>query len=138
MAAYMQKFDLPTVYEGVHDITPSVQEAVAKSGIQSGMAIVHCSHTTAGICVTSFWDKRGHVDMMKEIDNIIPTRNDYLHDFDTPTDAAGHIKTGLMGTTITLIVENGKAFLGSSQGVLFCEFDGPRPRQFFVKVISDN
>lgn len=135
--SYMKKYALRTRFEGMHDITAEVQQAVQESGIQEGFCIVHCNHTTAGLLVTSFWDKRGHVDFMEEMDKLIPTRYDYRHQFDTPTDAAGHIKTALSGVSISLIVTGGKALLGSSQGVLFAEYDGPRDRQFFVKVISD-
>ncbi len=135
--SYMEKISLRTEFEGMHDVTDKVQEAVAKSGIKEGFCIIQCNHTTASLIVTSFWDKRGHVDFMEEIDKLIPTRYDYRHQFDTPTDAAGHIKSAVCGTTIPLIVTGGKALLGSSQGVLFAEFDGPRDRQFFVKVISD-
>lgn len=135
--AYMEKFGLRTKFEGMHDVTAQVQQAVKNSGVQEGFCIVHCNHTTAGLMVTSFWDPRGHVDFMEEMDKLIPTRYDYLHQFDTPTDAAGHIKAGLVGTTLTLIVTKGKALLGSSQGVVFAEFDGPRDRQIIVKVISD-
>ena len=135
--SYMEKISLRTEFEGMHDVTDKVQEAVAKSGIKEGFCIIQCNHTTASLIVTSFWDKRGHVDFMEEIDKLIPTRYDYRHQFDTPTDAAGHIKSAVCGTTISLIVTGGKALLGSSQGVLFAEFDGPRDRQFFVKVISD-
>ncbi len=56
---------------------------------------------------------------MEELDKLIPMRYDYRHDFDTPTDAAGHIKSALAGTGITLIVTGGRAMLGSSQGVLY-------------------
>ena len=135
--SYMKKYALRTEFEGMHDSTAQVQEAVKESGIQEGFCIVHCNHTTAGLLVTSFWDKRGHVDFMEELDKIVPTRYDYRHQFDTPTDAAGHIKTALSGVTLNLIVTGGKALLGSSQGILFAEYDGPRDRQFFVKVISD-
>ena len=135
--SYMKKYALRTEFEGMHDITAQVQEAVKESGIQEGFCIVHCNHTTAGLLVTSFWDKRGHVDFMEELDKIVPTRYDYRHQFDTPTDAAGHIKTAPSGVTLNLIVTGGKALLGSSQGILFAEYDGPRDRQFIVKVISD-
>ena len=135
--SYMKKYALRTEFEGMHDITAQVQEAVKESGIQEGFCIVHCNHTTAGLLVTSFWDKRGHVDFMEELDKIVPTRYDYRHQFDTPTDAAGHIKTALSGVTLNLIVTGGKALLGSSQGILFAEYDGPRDRQFSVQGISD-
>jgi len=135
--AYMEKISLTTKFEGMHDVTKQVQEVVMKSGIQEGICVINCNHTTAGIVITSFWDKRGHVDFQEELDKLIPLRYDYHHNFDTPTDAAGHIKSAICGTGLTLIVHEGRAMLGSSQGVLFCEFDGPRARQFFVKVISD-
>ena len=86
---------------------------------------------------SSYEDKRGHRDMQEDLNKVIPTRNDFRHQFDTPTDASGHIKTSLIGVNIPLIVENGRAMLGSSQGIVFCEFDGPRKRQVFVKVFSD-
>lgn len=135
--AYMEKITLRTEFEGMHNITSQLQQAVRNSGIQEGFCIVHCNHTTAGLLVTSFWDPRGHRDFMEEMDKLIPTRYDYRHQFDTPTDAAGHIKSALVGTTLNLIVTNGRALLGSSQGVLFAEFDGPRDRQVVVKIISD-
>ena len=138
MDTYMEKSELRTTYKGFHEITDAVQNIIAKSGIKSGFALLHCNHTTASITITSFWDPKGHIDMMEELEKIVPTRNDFLHQFDTPTDAAGHIKTSLLGSTLTLIVEDGKAFLGSSQGIFLAEFDGPRDRQFFVKVFSDN
>ena len=135
--AYMKKIKLRTEYRGMHDVTDEVKQAVAESGVKAGLCVINCTHTTAGIIITSFWDKRGHVDFQNELDKLIPMRYDYLHDYDTPTDAAGHIKSALAGTGITLIVTGGRAMLGSSQGVLFCEFDGPRDRQFAVKVVSD-
>jgi secondary thiamine-phosphate synthase enzyme len=137
MAAYMKKIELNTEYQGFHEITKMVQAVISESNINSGFAILHCHHTTASITITSFWDPRGHVDMMEELDKIVPTRNDFHHQFDTPTDASGHIKTSLLGSGLTVIVENGKAFLGSSQGIFLAEFDGPRKRQVYVKVFSD-
>ena len=74
---------------------------------------------------------------MDDLDRIIPSRSDFHHQFDTPTDAAGHVKTSIIGSTLTLIVHNGKLLLGSSQGVFFAEFDGPRKRKVYVKVVSD-
>ena len=135
--AYMDTIKLETKFEGMHDVTEEVQKVIRDSGIQEGIAVINCNHTTAGIIITSFWDKRGHVDIQEELDKLIPMRYDYRHDFDTPTDAAGHIKSAICGTGMTLIVHEGRAMLGSSQGIVFCEFDGPRSRKFFVKVIAD-
>jgi secondary thiamine-phosphate synthase enzyme len=137
MATFMKKIDLSTEYKGFHEITEMVQDLIGESGIKDGFALLHCHHTTASLTITSFWDPRGHVDMMEELDKIVPTRNDFHHQFDTPTDASGHIKTSLLGSGLTVIVKDGKAFLGSSQGIFLAEFDGPRERQVYVKVFSD-
>ncbi len=135
--AYMEKVAIRTKFEDMIDITAKVQEIVKKSGVKEGICIVHCNHTTSGLMITSFWDKRGHQDIVDTMNMLIPTRNDFHHQFDTPTEAAGRSKTAFFGTTLTLIVTGGKALLGSSQGIIFAEYDGPRDRQYFVKVIED-
>ena len=125
-----------TEFQGVHDITKEVNDVVAKSGIKDGICVISCPHTTSGLIITSFWDKRGHTDMQKELGRMVPARANYLHQFDTPFDAAGHIKSSLMGCSVSCIVKDGKATHGSSQGIFFIEFDGPRSREYWVKVIE--
>ena len=66
----------------------------------------------------------------------MPTRTDFHHIFDTPADAAAHIKASLIGNTETVLIENGELVLGHSQGLLFYEFDGPRQRKVMVKIIA--
>ena len=75
--------------------------------------------------------------MDEEIRRLVPTRIDFKHQHDTPQDAAGHIKCALLGVTETFIVHKGKLLLGGSQGIYFLEFDGPRNREFYVKVVED-
>lgn len=137
MSSFLKKYTLRTEDNGVHSITDEVKQAINESGIKSGLCVVYCPHTTAGLTITSYIDPNGKQDLSDEIRRLIPSRNDFFHRNDTPVDAAGHIKTALIGTTLTIIVEDGKAMLGSSQGILYLEFDGPRNRQFFVKVMSD-
>lgn len=134
---YSEKIKLQTVHEGMHDILSFLQSIVKQSGIVEGFCIIHCPHTTAGLLITSFWDKSGHVDIMEELERVIPTRCDFHHQWDTATDASGHIKSAIVGTNITLIISEGKVVLGSSQSIYFAEFDGPRNREVLVKVISD-
>ena len=80
---------------------------------------------------------RRQSDAVEEIRRLVPTRIDFKHQHDTPQDAAGHIKCALLGVTETFIVHNGKLLLGGSQGIYFLEFDGPRNREFYVKVVED-
>lgn len=124
---------LTTTANAAYDITRTVREAVTASGVTEGTCIVFVPHTTAALSITSFWDVKGLEDIHDDIDRLVPTRIDFKHQFDTPQDAAGHVKSVLIGVSLTLIVTEGAPLLGHSQGVYFNEFDGPRSRQFFVK-----
>lgn len=79
----------------------------------------------------------GFEDLQDEICRLIPTRIDFKHQFDTPQDAAGHVKSSMLGVSLSLIIADGKLLLGGSQGIYFVEFDGPRNREFYVKIQAD-
>ncbi len=132
----LSNFVLKTAKNDAVNISEQVQEAVANSGIESGLCTVFVPHTTAALTITSFWDPNGLEDIQDELNRVIPTRIDFKHQHDTPQDAAGHVKSTFIGSTLTLIVENSQLLLGHSQGIYFLEFDGPRTREFFVKVIA--
>jgi secondary thiamine-phosphate synthase enzyme len=117
-------------------ITAEVQQAVAASGVQEGLCVLFCPHTTAALTINSYLDAATALDMQDEIDRLVPTRTNFKHIFDTPGDAAGHIKSSLTGIQLTLIVHEGRALLGDSQGIFFWEFDGPRKRKVHVKVVA--
>jgi len=76
-------------------------------------------------------------DIVDEIHRLVPTRVDFKHIYDTPADAAGHIKSVLIGNSLTLIIKGGKALLGGSQSIQFFEFDGPRERSVYLQILSD-
>lgn len=133
----LKKISFTTQKNGVTDLTDHIRAAVEESGAQSGACIVFTAHTTAAITILSFWDECKNEDFQDELRRLIPTRVDFKHQFDTPEDAAGHIKAGLVGASLSLIVEEGKLLLGHSQGVYFLEFDGPRSRACYVKVLCE-
>jgi secondary thiamine-phosphate synthase enzyme len=132
----LKRFALNTKQNDVVSLTDDVKRFVAESGVESGICVVYTPHTTAGLTVTSFWDPKGFEDLQDELRRLIPTRVDFKHQHDTPEDAAGHVKSSLVGTSLSFIVHEGKLLLGHSQGIFFAEFDGPREREYFVKVIS--
>lgn len=134
----LSNYKIETISDDVLAITDTVKKAVQESGVRNGLCIVYIPHTTAGLTITSFWDPKGFEDLQDEIKRLIPTRIDFKHQHDTPQDAAGHIKSSLIGITLSLIVQDGKLLLGHSQGLYFLEFDGPRKREFFVKVLEDS
>lgn len=122
--------------ESLLDITGQVNEVVQASGIKEGICVMYVPHTTAGLTINSYIDPATIQDISNEIRRLVPTRVDFEHTYDTPADAAGHIKSTLIGATLSLIVTDGQLLLGGSQGILFCEFDGPRTRKVYVRVIE--
>lgn len=131
-----KKFEMKTQFNDVINITENVKSVVEKSGIKDGLCVVYNPHTTASLTVTSFWDPKGFEDIQDEICRLIPTKVDFKHQHDTPQDAAGHVKSCLVGVSLSFIIADGKLQLGSSQGIFFLEFDGPRNRRFFVKTME--
>ena len=131
----IRTYELKTTKNGLFDITADVCKAITESGVTDGIAVVMVPHTTAGVTVFSFPDPLGFEDMNDEIKRLVPTRIDFRHQHDTPQDAAGHIKSTLVGVSLPLIISEGKLLLGHSQAVYFFEFDGPRQRKFNVQIV---
>ncbi|WP_299027591.1 secondary thiamine-phosphate synthase enzyme YjbQ [uncultured Thermanaerothrix sp.] len=126
-----------TVREGLINITEAVREVVRKSGIEEGVCVLYVPHTTAAITLNSCLDPATLQDLVEELHRLVPTRVDFHHTYDTPADAAGHIKSTLVGHSVTLLITQGDVALGGSQSILFFEFDGPRQREVWVRVIRD-
>lgn len=118
------------------NITEQVRAIVKESGVQSGICFVVVGHTTAAVTINSHMDPATAQDIVADIRRIVPTRTDFFHIFDTPADAAAHIKASIVGNTETVLIENNDLVLGHSQGLLFFEFDGPRKRQVMVKILA--
>lgn len=128
---------LKTKFDDVYEIHDLIKKDIEESGVKSGVAIIFNPHTTAGVSMTSRMDPLGFEDLQDEVNRLIPTRIDFKHRVDTPQDAAGHIKSTIIGGSMPVIIEDGKLLIGSSQGIYFLEFDGPRNRQFYVKIMGD-
>lgn len=119
------------------NITNEIQQAVAESKVKEGICVVFVPHTTAAITINSCMDSMTPEDIASEIHRLVPTRVDFKHIYDTPADAAGHIKSVLIGNSLPLIIKDGQLLLGGSQSVLFFEFDGPRKRVVQLRILSD-
>ncbi|MDH3973004.1 MAG: secondary thiamine-phosphate synthase enzyme YjbQ [Deltaproteobacteria bacterium] len=116
------------------DITAQVKQAVSESGVSSGICTLFVSHTTAAITINEGADPSVKRDMLVYLNKLVPLRGDYRH-MEGNSDA--HIKTSLMGCSESVIIEKGKLLLGTWQAIYFCEFDGPRSRQFQIKIIGE-
>ena len=114
------------------DVTSQVRAAAKKSGVKSGVCICFVPHTTAAVTINENADPDVTRDVLMELNKIIPFDDGYSH---TEGNSAAHIKSSLVGCDQTLFVEKGELVLGTWQGIYFCEFDGPRSRRLYVKVI---
>lgn len=129
-AMSIHEYNLTTTKNGLYDITGQVAAAVAESGVAEGTVVVHCPHTTAALTINEHTDPHVQQDLMLSLDTAFPDRPDFRHN---EGNSAAHVKSSVIGVTLTLIVRDGKPLLGSWQGLYFCEFDGPRQRHFFVQ-----
>ncbi|HJC48923.1 MAG TPA: secondary thiamine-phosphate synthase enzyme YjbQ [Candidatus Lachnoclostridium pullistercoris] len=124
-----------TEFKGCSSVTQRLNELVEESGIREGLCVVSVPELTTALCITSFWDRRGLDDLMDEIDRNFPARVNYKSQI-TPFDSSGNVKAAVVGRNLTLLIHEGKLVLGSSQGVVLLEFDGPRRRPFEVQLIE--
>lgn len=127
------EYTLRTERSNFYNITAKVREAVAKSGITDGICIVYCPHTTAGITINENADPDVVHDLLIGLDRAFPDRREFLH---AEGNSTAHLKAGCIGSSQTIIVDEGRLVLGTWQGIYFCEFDGPRNRKFYVKTIN--
>lgn len=116
------------------DITRKINEIISKSKLSSGICMVYSPHTTSGIIINESYDPSVLEDITTFLSDIVPHNIDYKH-IEGNSDA--HIKSSIVGTSKIIIFENGELLLGTWQGVFFMEFDGPRSRKVFVKLIKE-
>ena len=116
------------------EITDRVQRHVTIERLQNGMAIVYVPHTTAAVTINENADPDVKHDMLRKLETLIPKREDYYQHGEGNSDS--HVKTSLVGNSVTVLIEDGKLILGTWQGIQFCEFDGPRERELMVKIVK--
>ena len=114
------------------NITGQVAKLVSLSKIQEGICCVFIPHTTAGITINENADPTVQSDIVREMDKVIPWQDDYDH---VEGNAAAHIKVSMFGTSETIMVDGGRLQLGTWQGIYLAEFDGPRTRKVWVRVV---
>lgn len=119
--------------QGFYDITDTVREYLAKSGITDGLCVVYCPHTTAAITINVNTDPNVSADLLFQLERSFPDRNDFLH---LEGNSAAHLKSSLIGSSVSIPVEGGRLALGQWQSIFFCEFDGPRARSFRMQFIA--
>jgi secondary thiamine-phosphate synthase enzyme len=115
------------------DITRKVEEVILKAQIADGLALVYCPHTTAGITINEGADPSVQEDILRILNQMVPFKGPYHH---SEGNSPAHIKASLIGSSVSVLIENGRPVLGRWQSLFFCEFDGPRTRKVLIKIIS--
>ncbi|MEH7387769.1 secondary thiamine-phosphate synthase enzyme YjbQ [Bacillus sp. JJ1521] len=115
------------------DVTDKVQTVVDESGIKGGAVIIYCPHTTAGITINENADPDVKRDMIRRFDEVYP----WSHELDRHMEGntAAHMKASTVGASQHVIINDARLLLGTWQGIYFCEFDGPRTRTFYVRIV---
>jgi secondary thiamine-phosphate synthase enzyme len=116
------------------DVTQEIEQVVAESGAKEGVCYVYIPHTTAAVMINEHADPDVASDLEGVFDRLVPHKGPYRH-AEGNTDS--HAKAVMVGASQVIFIERGKLALGTWQGVFFCEFDGPRERKMWVKVIAD-
>jgi secondary thiamine-phosphate synthase enzyme len=112
------------------DITAAVQSALPKMDRAEGVLTVYCPHTTAGLIINEHADPDVARDLERRLDGMIPW--DDPKDCHNEGNTAAHLKSAMVGNSVSVFVEDGRLRLGTWQGIFFCEFDGPRARSVWL------
>jgi secondary thiamine-phosphate synthase enzyme len=113
------------------DITHKVQALVAKAKIKEGFCVIFCPHTTAGLTINENADPSVQKDIINALNRMVPEKAGYEH---SEGNADSHVKSSLFGSSLTVFIENSQLVFGTWQGIYFCESDGPRSREVWVKL----
>jgi secondary thiamine-phosphate synthase enzyme len=115
------------------NITDDIIKIIKDCGVSSGICFLHVPHTTAAITINESADPDVVMDIIGKMNEIVPRNSNYRH-MEGNSDA--HIKSSLFGPSLSLIIEDAKIILGTWQNIYFCEFDGPKSRKLYIKIIS--
>ena len=128
----MQQLSLNTPAEGFIDITGQVRKIVASGNVQNGLCQIFVPHTTAGVTISENADPDVVTDMLAALGKMVPD----LHYRHSEGNSPAHVKSSLVGCSITVPISEGRLCLGTWQGIYFCEFDGPRTRKVWVNLVG--
>ena len=129
----LYEYSISTGRIDFYNITQQVREAVSKSSVKEGIVLVYCPHTTAGITINENADPDVVHDLLIGLDKAFPDRREFTH---AEGNSSAHLKANAVGSSATIIINDAKLVLGTWQGIYFCEFDPPRNRKFYVKIVN--
>jgi len=130
----MQKLGLKSSRKNeLIDITAQIKKIIENLDIKDGICVVFCPHTTAGLTINEAFDPSVKDDILFSLNKISPDYREFRH---SEGNSDGHVKASLTGSSLNLIIKGGNIKLGQWQGIYFTEFDGPRNREIWIKIIG--
>jgi secondary thiamine-phosphate synthase enzyme len=131
----MEKINIKTTKRiDLIDITEEIQNVVSKSKVKNGICFLFCPHTTAGLTINENADPSVRRDIINTLNKLVPENAGYSH---MEGNADSHVKSSLLGSSLTIFIEGGRLSFGTWQGIYFCEGDGPRQREVWIKFLED-
>jgi len=115
------------------EVTDHLRQLMSRKNIQEGMLIVYVPHTTAAVTINENADPDVKSDLLAKLSELVPKQERYYRHGEGNSDS--HVKSAMVGQSVTVLVEGGRPVLGRWQGVYFCEFDGPRERELLIKAV---
>lgn len=116
------------------DITDHVAKQVKEMRISEGICVVTVAHTTAAVFVNENADPAVQRDLLLTLARLVPDDGDYRH---AEGNGPAHLRSVIVGSDITVAIQDGKLALGRWQGIYFAEFDGPRTRSATVTAVGE-
>ena len=142
MKVYSSSFTLEVEKQtDIVDVTKNVRDVLQYFPISSGIVVVNTLHTTCALFVNEF--QSALIDDLRGLaERLVPERGGFRHDDPRYSDcergnAHAHLRTALLGRTISLGMNNGELVLGRFQSIIFAEFDGPRKREITIQAIGE-
>ncbi len=115
------------------DISREVKGIVRENGVESGVCHIFSPHTTCGLAINENADPDVKRDIIAKLNESVPENFPYRH---SEGNSPAHIKSILVGPSLTVFIEGGALLLGTWQGIYLCEYDGPRKREVWVKIVK--
>jgi len=130
----MQKLSLKTAKRTeLVDITGQIQDMLDKNQVKKGICFIFCPHTTAGLAINENADPSVRHDITGALNKLVPEGDAYTH---SEGNSDAHIKSSLLGASLVVFIRQGRLALGAWQGIYFCEGDGPRSREVWIKILK--
>ncbi|MDP6296945.1 MAG: secondary thiamine-phosphate synthase enzyme YjbQ [Candidatus Marinimicrobia bacterium] len=116
------------------DITSQVAQEVAKRSVGTGTVTIYVPHTTCGVTINESADPDVVRDIKMHLTKLVPKDGGFRH---SEGNSDSHIKTSMIGSSENVFIESGKLVLGTWQGIFLCDFDGPRTRKVYIKIVEE-